>query len=339
LRLRLFDESIGRAFPNDGRIGWFLKRLGYGVIPRVMLGLVHVSGRTGNRSSINHISELRYLKYGRFAITGIKYLSPTSVPVPKRRFASARAIMALILREMSTTYGRSPGGYIWAILEPVAGIAVFSLVISLIARNPPLGTSFILFYATGFLPLTLYQSVVSKVGSAIRFSRPLLAYPNVTYVDAILSRLILEAMTQVLIFAFILFGTILAFSLHVSIDFGTVALAFVMGLALGTGIGLINSFLISVFPLWQFIWAVLNRPMFIISGIFFLIDPLPEKYRTILMYNPVAHVVSEMRNGFYPTYDAVYVSVPYVFTVSAVSAVLGLVLLHRYHGFILDEGA
>jgi capsular polysaccharide transport system permease protein len=33
-----------------------------------------------------------------------------------------RTIVALIMREMATSYGRSPGGYIWAIAEPVAGI-------------------------------------------------------------------------------------------------------------------------------------------------------------------------------------------------------------------------
>ena len=30
---------------------------------------------------------------------------------------------------MGTTYGRSPGGYLWAILEPVAGIALLSTMI------------------------------------------------------------------------------------------------------------------------------------------------------------------------------------------------------------------
>ena len=48
--------------------------------------------------------------------------------MPRRRLASARAIGALILREMSSSYGRSPGAYVWAILEPVAGIALLSLV-------------------------------------------------------------------------------------------------------------------------------------------------------------------------------------------------------------------
>ncbi|MDJ0823602.1 MAG: sugar ABC transporter permease, partial [Paracoccaceae bacterium] len=46
---------------------------------------------------------------------------PTLPPRPayrRRRFATARAVMALMLREMSTSFGRSPGGYLWAILEP-----------------------------------------------------------------------------------------------------------------------------------------------------------------------------------------------------------------------------
>ena len=48
------------------------------------------------------------------------FAPPTKPDLPtNRRFASFRAIGALILREMATSYGRSPGGYIWAILEPV----------------------------------------------------------------------------------------------------------------------------------------------------------------------------------------------------------------------------
>ena len=35
------------------------------------------------------------------------------------RVQTFRTISALIMREMQTTYGRSPGGYLWAVLEPV----------------------------------------------------------------------------------------------------------------------------------------------------------------------------------------------------------------------------
>ena len=35
------------------------------------------------------------------------------------RFRALRTITALILREMGSTYGMSPGGYVWAVLQPV----------------------------------------------------------------------------------------------------------------------------------------------------------------------------------------------------------------------------
>ena len=46
----------------------------------------------------------------------------------RARLSGLRVVFALIIREMSTTYGRSAGGYIWAILEPVGAIALMSLV-------------------------------------------------------------------------------------------------------------------------------------------------------------------------------------------------------------------
>ena len=49
--------------------------------------------------------------------------SPELRPVIQHtRFATLRTITALILREMATTYGRSPGGYVWAIRGAQLGL-------------------------------------------------------------------------------------------------------------------------------------------------------------------------------------------------------------------------
>ena len=40
----------------------------------------------------------------------------------------ARTVVALMLREIATTYGRSPGGYVWALADPILGIALLTLV-------------------------------------------------------------------------------------------------------------------------------------------------------------------------------------------------------------------
>ena len=61
------------------------------------------------------------------------------------RLATPRTILALILREMSSTHGKSPGGYLWMVLEPALGIALLSAIFSLGFRSPRLGTNFPIF--------------------------------------------------------------------------------------------------------------------------------------------------------------------------------------------------
>ncbi len=63
------------------------------------------------------------------------------------KFQTLRVIFALMVREMATRYGRSWGGYFWALAEPVGTIAILSLAFSQFIRTPALGDSFMLFYA------------------------------------------------------------------------------------------------------------------------------------------------------------------------------------------------
>lgn len=254
-----------------------------------------------------------------------------------RRFAMGRAVFALILREMSTTYGRSPGGYVWAIAEPLGAVAILSVTFSLLTHHPPLGKNFVLFYATGYLPLMAYQSISGKIASAIRFSKPLLAYPTVTYVDAIVARILLAVLTE-LIVSVALFGiTLMVIRDSVSIDFIALIRCVGMVVAFGTGVGLVNCFLTSVLPIWQFIWAVVNRPMFIVSGVMFLIDGLPADIRNYVLYIPITHFVSMARVGFYSSYEGAYISETYVYGISLVLAAFGMLMLHRFHRNMMNE--
>ena len=67
-----------------------------------------------------------------------------------------------MLREMSTTYGRSLGGYAWAILS-VFWHCFLTLVFSLILRTPPWELSFEIFYITSLLPFIIYRGTAQKL--------------------------------------------------------------------------------------------------------------------------------------------------------------------------------
>lgn len=255
------------------------------------------------------------------------------------RFVFFRSVLALMLREMSTTYGRSPGGYFWAFAEPIMGIFFMSLVFAAAAGSPALGHNFPLFFATGMMPFGLYAKVGVNVGNAIRYSKPLLTYPSVTYIDAIIARFALTALTEIIVTMALFAIIIIAYSVQLRIDFFDCARAMAMAMALGFGVGLLNCYLMSMFHIWQFIWSVINRPMFVVSGIFFLVDPLPEPIRNLVLLNPLVHPIMMLRRGIYDTYDAPYVSELYVYSIAFILSALGMLLLHRFHRIILDEGA
>jgi len=256
---------------------------------------------------------------------------------PKRRFATARTVLALILREMSTRYGRTPGGYIWGVIEPLAAILFLSVGFSLVMRTPSLGTSFLLFYATGYMPFDLYQSVSRTVAASVNFSKPLLKYPAVTWVDAILARFLLNSLTSILITALLLTSTLIVVDNRTILDFGPIVGAMSLAMMLGLGVGTLNCALFGLFPVWEVAWSIINRPLFLASGIFFLYDTLPALARDILWYNPLVHITGMMRSGFYSTYTAAYVAAIFVLAVSLVAFALGLLLMGRFHRDILNR--
>ena len=248
-----------------------------------------------------------------------------------RSFATFRTIGALILREMSASNGRAAGGYLWAIAEPVGGILILTIIFSLGFRSPPIGTNFAIFYATGIVPFTMYMAMSNTIARTIQQSKALLTYPAVTFMDALIARCIFNAITQILVAYIIFFGIYTMTETRTDPQMDQIALAIAMALVFGTAIGVMNCFLFSAFPVWEQIWSILSRPLFLVSCIFFIYDEIPEQIAYWLWFNPLVHLVGQMRRAFYPSYVGDYVSPLYVFSVSLVILAIGLGLLVRYH--------
>lgn len=252
------------------------------------------------------------------------------IPAAPRRHATIRTIVALMLREMVTTYGRSPGGYAWAVLEPVAAIALLAFAFSLAFHAPSLGSSFALFYATGYLVYMLFHDICNKTAAAIRFSKSLLTFSAVSWLDALVARFILNMLTHLMVFA-VVFGAMLGFlDTRADPDLPRIVNALGMASVLGLGAGVMNCYLFMAFPVWERVWMVVTRPLFIISGVFFLFEDLPSWVRDILWFNPLFHATGEMRAGMYPTYAPIYVSSPFVYGLGLGLVLLGLMLLSRH---------
>jgi capsular polysaccharide transport system permease protein len=233
---------------------------------------------------------------------------------------------ALIVREMTTRYGNKFGGYAWAVLDPVLFVTMLTLIFSAIAHVPPLGRSFPLFFATGYATFYIYRSIMEQVSLSVRVNLPLLTYPIVKPVDTIVARLTLQVITLFLV-NLILFGFLFMVTDVDRVNWNPILLGSAIAVMLGAGVGIANVVWFNLSSTYEQVWGIINRPAFIVSGVFFLPESIPIPFREVLLWNPLVHIIGLVRTGFYPTYRATYIDLPYVVGLALFSLVFGLTLV------------
>lgn len=235
-----------------------------------------------------------------------------------------RVVGAIVLREIHTRFGHSRIGYMWEILEHSAHILILAAIFSLLNRSAPIGNNFGVFFATGLIPYLLCIHLDKQIMNAANGNQPLLSYPMVTPFDLMMGRAILECATSVVIIVLFL-GVGFFFNLlepvHSLIQ---LFMAFATVIALGIGLGMINSVILLYFPSYKSIHPFLMRPFYFISGIFFTANSLPLGVQKALYFNPLFHINEWVRSAFFTNYESYFVDKAYVVSVSIVFLFIGL---------------
>ncbi|KSV61873.1 RkpT1, cell surface polysaccharide export ABC-2 transporter [Sinorhizobium sp. Sb3] len=248
-----------------------------------------------------------------------------------------RIVAALLVRETATRFGSKPGGYVWALLDPAAHIFLMTLVFQAIARTPALGTSFALFFATGYIAFQFYQAMTSYLNSAVRANKALLSYPNVAPFDTIVARFILQVFTTTLV-AVIVLGIIVAtMRIDTKLHWPAIVEAAAMACVFGLGVAMANAVLFLKYPLYEQVFGIVNRPLFLISGVFFLPDSLPVPYRDLVLVNPLVHIIMGFRKGFYPEYRAAGLDLNYLYGVAFLTLFVGMLVFTLSRRTLRDE--
>lgn len=250
-----------------------------------------------------------------------------------------RVVIALIQREVSTKYGRSFGGYFWAVGEPLGMIFIMSFAWAFMSRSPDLGQSFVVFFATGFLSFNFYRNTSAALFTVVRNNSNLLKYPNVNIWDAIVARLTLQTLTNCLVAVLILGLAVSITGERISPDVTKIAPALAVATILALGVGTTNAVLFHIVPTWERIFKIINRPLFIISGVLYIPENklVAGPAMDLLALNPVVHIVASFREGIYPVYHARLNQLEYPLAVGLVALFFGLLLLRRFDERLLER--
>lgn len=214
----------------------------------------------------------------------------------------AQVLHALMLRDMRTRFGRSHWGFVVTVLWPFGHILMIVTIMAVRRLPDPLGDSVILFVTTGCLPMITFIYITRKIPEAISMNRQLTFFPQVTMLDIVLARTVLEIAAS--------FGTILAIFIFLNVmglqaipyDPAAALETYVASIILSCGVGFLNGCISLFFPPWGIGFILVIILLYSISGVYMLPEIYPEQILYYLRFNPMLHCISSMRAAWYPGY-------------------------------------
>src|SRR5207253_351599 len=165
----------------------------------------------------------------------------------------------------------------------------------------PLGDDRALFFATGAVPVLVFQYISREVMKSVIMNRPLTYYPQVKLFDLVLSRVIVEIVTGFLALIVISAALFSVGTDPIPADPIKAVCGYLAAIVLGIGMGTINVAIIGFFPGWLIGYALLGILIYISSGVMFLPSYMPDKIYYWMKYNPALQACEWIRSAYYPT--------------------------------------
>jgi capsular polysaccharide transport system permease protein len=244
-------------------------------------------------------------------------------------------VFSLFLREMKTRFGAKKLGYFWAIAEPAAIIVVFWVMFGLSLRKALPGVDYPMFLMTGMLPYQLFSSTVTRSMDAFESNRGLFNYRQVKPIDTLIARVLVESLVYLVVFViFILAGHALGFDAAIQDVIG-LGLILLLLLCFAFSCGLVCAVIGSFAESFNKVVKISMRPRFFTTGLFFSIGMIPEKYRWILLLNPVLHFLELVRSSYFAAFQTQGASPWYAMYWTMGASALGLWLYLRLKDRIL----
>jgi capsular polysaccharide transport system permease protein len=222
-----------------------------------------------------------------------------------------RVIWALLLREMQTRYGRENIGFLWIVGEPIMFCAGVAILWTLIRSAHEHGLPMTAFVVTGYVPLTMWRHCISRSLKAFESNGSLLFHRQVTPLDILYARVVLEVVGTLIAGTLVAFGAILVGFMEPPKDIGLLYLGLGYHIFFCLGSALLIA---SLSERSDFLERIIGALMYLSlpwSGAFAMVSWVPERYQWILLLSPSVQDLEMIRggefgSGSHPIYDLSY---------------------------------
>ncbi len=217
----------------------------------------------------------------------------------------------LTMRDIKVRYKQTALGALWAIIQPLFTMLIFTIFFGRLAGMPSDGVPYPLFAYAGLLPWTFFSNAVTNSGNSLvgnsnlitKIYFPRMIIPAASVAAGLVDFAIAFGLLLVLMFYY-------AVGLSVNLLMLPVLLILASLLAIGVGMWL-SALNVKYRDIRYAIPFLIQLGMFA-SGI---ITPIPENWRFLKLINPVAGLIDGFRSAFFGRpFDWLALGIAAVFT-------------------------
>jgi capsular polysaccharide transport system permease protein len=237
-----------------------------------------------------------------------------------------RVIGALLLREMSTRFGRDNLGYLWLFAEPTLLGSAIGLLHHLSGHGLPGGLHPVMFWVTGYVPFYMFRAVLNRSPSAVAANQSLLYHRRITLLDILVARNLLEGAA--------VGGTMLVFILGFGVALGQwperpalVLFGMLALLAMCHGVSMVLAGLSIYTDLVDRLVHLLTYLSMPLIGSFFMVFWLPTDVARVALLLPSVHCFELVRAGLYGTQVPTFYDPAYMLAWTLALNMLGMLTL------------
>ena len=238
-------------------------------------------------------------------------------------------IIALMLREIITRFGRRGLGFAWLVGEPLIFIFGVIFVWSFIKAPYQHGMRVAPFIMTGYVSLIMMRHLISYSMGAVSGNAGLLFHQKIKVLHVYFSRYVLEFAGSTAAF-FVTYLILFSFG-QVSLphDLMLVYWGWFSLFVFSCGLAMVISALAMEFDILERLVPVFMYLILPFSGVFMMAAWLPPAYRKLYLLFPLPHAIEMIRAGVFGEFIETHYDPLYPFFWGSVFIALGLIMLAR----------
>ena len=248
-----------------------------------------------------------------------------------------RVIHALMIRELTTRFGRENIGFLWIMVEPLLFAGLVAIMWRFMKGPEEHGISIVAFVISGYIPLTFFRHCVSRSVSIFVANGSMMYHRQIKILDFVISRFLIELLGSMMAYAFVAVLLMPFDVFPIPADIGMFLAGWLLYALFTLSLCLMIAPLSQMSEVIEKIVPVTTYIVIPISGAFTMSSWLVPSFREYLMWSPFVNAMELMRGGLWGDDVTIYYDAWNPIVCSMIGSVIGLALCRHVRRTLVVE--